>query len=57
VPPPALTVDPGTAAKKGLKELLAGGWCEYEFDTQARNGTPRQPPEPEASGDPAELVN
>jgi DNA polymerase-3 subunit alpha len=57
VPPPALTVDPGTAAKRGLKELLAGGWCEYEFDTLARNGTPRQPPEPELPGDPVELVN
>jgi DNA polymerase-3 subunit alpha len=57
VPPPALTVDPGTAAKKGLKELLAGGWCEYEFDTLTRNGTPRQPPEPEPPGEPAELVN
>jgi DNA polymerase-3 subunit alpha len=61
VPPPALTVDPATATREGLKKLLDGGWCEYEFDTKARNGNgkpvrpPSPPPDPDA--DPAELVN
>jgi DNA polymerase-3 subunit alpha len=61
VPPPALTVDPGTATRKGLKELLGGGWCEYEFDSKTRNGngksTPPPTPPPDPDPDSAELVN
>jgi DNA polymerase III subunit alpha len=59
VPPPALTVAPGTAAREGLKKLLGGGWCEYEFDTKTRNGGGKAPP-PDvqaAARDAAELVN
>ncbi len=58
VPPPALTVEPGTAAREGLKKLLGSGWCEYEFDTRSRNGKAASvPPPPVAEGDPAEVVN
>jgi DNA polymerase-3 subunit alpha len=59
VPPPALTVDPRAATREGLKELLDGGWCEYEFDSKARNGNGKsqRPPAPAPNGDPAELVN
>jgi hypothetical protein len=59
VPPPALTVDPRTATRDGLKRLLDGGWCEYEFDSKARNGGGKsvRPPSPTATGDSAELVN
>ncbi len=38
VPPPALTVDPDQETREGLVPLLAGGWCEFEFDTERRNG-------------------
>jgi DNA polymerase-3 subunit alpha len=59
VPPPALTVDPRAATREGLKELLKGGWCEYEFDSKARNGNGKstRPPSPPANGNSAELVN
>jgi DNA polymerase-3 subunit alpha len=59
VPPPALTVDPKAATRDGLKELLNGGWCEYEFDSKARNGNGKssRPPSPDANGNSAELVN
>jgi DNA polymerase III alpha subunit len=59
VPPPALTVAPGTAAREGLKKLLGGGWCEYEFDTKARNGggSPSPPASRQATSGAAELVN
>jgi DNA polymerase-3 subunit alpha len=58
VPPPALTVNPETATRKGLKKLLGRGWCEYEFDTKARNGKKEAAPPPAAAeGDSAELVN
>jgi len=59
VPPPALTVDPQAATREGLKELLKGGWCEYEFDSKARNGNGKatRPPSPPAKGSSAELVN
>jgi DNA polymerase-3 subunit alpha len=59
VPPPALTVDPQAATRKGLKQLLGRGWCEYEFDSKARNGNGKRvrPPSPNANGDSAELVN
>jgi DNA polymerase III alpha subunit len=59
VPPPALTVDPRTATREGLKKLLNGGWCEYEFDSKARNGngTTVRTPSPHPKGDSAELVN
>ncbi len=59
VPPPALTVDPGTAARDGLKKLLGRGWCEYEFDTATRNGTAKTSPPPTQppNGNSAELVN
>jgi hypothetical protein len=59
VPPPALTVDPRTATREGLKLLLDGGWCEYEFDSSVRNGNGKsvQPPTPPESSNSAELVN
>jgi DNA polymerase-3 subunit alpha len=59
VPPPALTVDPRAATREGLKELLDGGWCEYEFDSKARNGNGKatRPPSPPPNGNSAELVN
>ncbi len=59
VPPPALTVDPDTATREGLRRLLAGGWCEYEFDPSARNGGTRSSALPAAAhgGSPAEVVN
>jgi DNA polymerase-3 subunit alpha len=58
VPPPALTVDPGTGAREGLKALLGSGWCEFEFDTKRRNGTgAASPPPTSPEGDSAELVN
>jgi DNA polymerase-3 subunit alpha len=59
VPPPALTVDSQAATREGLKELLDGGWCEYEFDSKARNGNGKaaRPPSPPADSDSAELVN
>ena len=46
VPPPALSVDPGETTREGLAPLLGDGWCEFEFDTAARNGaaTPSNPP-------------
>ena len=49
VPPPALTVDPGQATRDGLVELLAGGWCEFEFDTEERNGRSKPAPVPAPS--------
>jgi hypothetical protein len=53
-----LTVDPGTAARDGLKKLLGTGWCEYEFDSRPRNGgSSPQPPAQQSPGDSAELVN
>ena len=59
VPPPALTVDPRSTTRGGLVELLHGGWCEYEFDSKARNGNGKtsRPPSPPPDGDSAELVN
>jgi DNA polymerase-3 subunit alpha len=38
VPPPALAVDASVDTRRGLEPLLAGGWCEFEFDTAVRNG-------------------
>jgi DNA polymerase-3 subunit alpha len=40
VPPPALTVDAGPETREGLTLLLGNGWCEFEFDSSARNGLP-----------------
>ena len=59
VPPPALTVNPRAATRDGLKKLLNGGWCEYEFDSKARNGNGKaaRPPSTPANGNSAELVN
>ncbi len=59
VPPPALTVDPKTATREGLKRLLGSGWCEYEFDAKARNGNGKtvRPPGSHPDADSAELVN
>jgi hypothetical protein len=59
VPPPALTVNPQAATRDGLKGLLNGGWCEYEFDSKARNGNGKttRPPSSPPNGDSAELVN
>jgi DNA polymerase-3 subunit alpha len=59
VPPPALTVDSHASTREGLKELLDGGWCEYEFDSKARNGNGKavRPPSPAANGNSAEMVN
>jgi len=59
VPPPALTVDPQAATRKGLKKLLGSGWCEYEFDAATHNGNGRKshPPTPTPDGNSAELVN
>jgi hypothetical protein len=59
VPPPALTVDPRTATREGLKRLLDGGWCEYEFDSKTRNGDGKSvhPPSLPENGNSAELVN
>jgi len=52
-------VDPGTATRAGLKELLGRGWCEYEFDSAARNGNVKaaHPPSSPPNGNSAELVN
>jgi hypothetical protein len=52
-------VNPRAATRDGLKELLAGGWCEYEFDSKARNGNGStvRTPSPHPKGDSAELVN
>ncbi len=48
VPPPALSVDPSQETQDGLESLLAGGRCEFEFDTAKRNGkTAGAPPPPE----------
>ena len=50
VPPPALSVDPSQETRDGLTRLLAGGRCEFEFDTAKRNGKHAQdPPPPEGS--------
>jgi len=59
VPPPALTVDPKAATREGLKRLLGNGWCEYEFDSKARNGNGKaqRPPTSPPNADSAELVN
>lgn len=59
VPPPALTVDPGHETRTGLTELLDGGWCEFEFDTAARNGKKLSAPPPSdpAPEEEAGLVN
>jgi DNA polymerase-3 subunit alpha len=59
VPPPALTVEPGTAAREGLKKLLGSGWCEFEFDTRARNGNakPSPPASRHVTPGAAELIN
>ncbi|MEE4273517.1 MAG: DNA polymerase III subunit alpha [Thermoanaerobaculales bacterium] len=44
VPPPALAMDPSPEAREGLLELLAGGRCDFEFDTAKRNGKASEPP-------------
>ena len=44
VPPPALTVDPGPETRALLREMLPGGWTEFEFDTVERNGGRKDPP-------------
>jgi len=52
VPPPALSVEANQETRDGLTPLLAGGRCEFEFDTAARNGTSSQPaPAPETLSD------
>jgi DNA polymerase-3 subunit alpha len=59
VPPPALSVDPSQETRDGLTRLLAGGRCEFEFDTAKRNGKPAETPPPAeaASEEEAGLVN
>lgn len=59
VPPPALSIDPSQEARDGLTALLAGGRCEFEFDTAKRNGTPQEQPSPSQPEreDEAQLVN
>jgi DNA polymerase-3 subunit alpha len=49
VPPPALSVDPSQETREGLEPLLAGGRCEFEFDTAKRNGKASSPPPPPAA--------
>jgi DNA polymerase-3 subunit alpha len=63
VPPPALTVDGSRETRSALQERLGRGWCEFEYDTPARNGGTRSHPNPapprvdEADGDPLGVVN
>ena len=65
VPPPALMVDPRAATREGLKQLLGGGWCEYEFDSATRNGNgkatangkKRHQPTSTSNQDSAEMIN
>jgi DNA polymerase-3 subunit alpha len=54
VPPPALTVDPGQETREGLVPLLGGGWCEFEFDTERRNGKAGVSEPPPAPAPPAD---
>jgi len=56
VPPPALTMDPSPEARDGLVELLAGGRCDFEFDTAKRNGKAAEP-QPVASEVETGVVN
>ncbi|MCU0304565.1 MAG: DNA polymerase III subunit alpha [Thermoanaerobaculales bacterium] len=46
VPPPALSIEASPEVREGLAALLAGGWCEFEFDTTTRNGRGDHPPPP-----------
>jgi len=60
VPPPALSVEASQETRDGLIPLLAGGRCEFEFDTSKRNGKAEdtQPPPPgPTSEEEASLVN
>ena len=59
VPPPALSVEASQETRDGLTPLLAGGRCEFEFDTANRNGkTADAPTPPETAADEeAGLVN
>ncbi len=61
VPPAALSVDASQETRDGLIPLLAGGRCEFEFDTSKRNGkaADTQPPPPPGSppDEEAGLVN
>ncbi|HPA80014.1 MAG TPA: hypothetical protein PLS95_04310 [Thermoanaerobaculales bacterium] len=61
MPPPALTVDGSEETRDALKERLGSGWCEFEYDTPARNGgsrpRPAPPPADEGDGDPLGPVN
>jgi len=38
IPPPALRIDAGPDLREELAPMLGNGWCEFEFDTRARNG-------------------
>jgi DNA polymerase-3 subunit alpha len=63
VPPAALTVDGSRQTREALQQLLGSGWCEFEFDTPARNGGDRAPgrnappPSDDRDGDVAGVVN
>ena len=46
MPPPALAVDGCSETRAGLAPLLGRGWCEFEFDTDRRNGGPGKPDAP-----------
>ncbi len=60
VPPPALSVEASEETRNGLIPLLAGGRCEFEFDTAKRNGKAEDVPPPPPGPPPEEeagLVN
>ena len=59
VPPPALSVEANQEMQDGLIPLLAGGRCEFEFDTSKRNGKSDEAPPPPVEPPPEEagLVN
>ena len=59
IPPPALSVDPRAETREGLRPLLGGGWCEFEFDASVRNGNgaARRPPAANGESESAEMVN
>jgi DNA polymerase-3 subunit alpha len=54
VPPPALSIEASQATQDGLTPLLAGGRCEFEFDTARRNGTAEDAPQPPPGPPPEE---
>jgi len=59
VPPPALSIEASQDTRDELIPLLAGGRCEFEFDTSKRNGKAEdtQPPPVEPPPEEAGLVN